>query len=42
VQREKETENSKPAPYGIVYAIFEKDGKKFKAYLQLKKRNKKA
>ncbi|MBO8143540.1 MAG: type IA DNA topoisomerase [Thermodesulfobacterium sp.] len=37
VQREKEIENFKPTPYGIVYAVFEKDGKKFKAYLQLKK-----
>jgi len=36
VQREKEIENFKPEPYGVVHAIFEKNGQKFKAYLQLK------
>lgn len=41
VQREKEIENFKPVPYGIVYVIFEKEGKKFKAYLQLGKEEKK-
>lgn len=41
VQREKEIENFKPVPYGIVYAVFEKDNRKFKAYLQLGKEEKK-
>ena len=33
--RELEIENFKPTPYGVVYAIFEKDRQSFKAWLQL-------